>query len=138
MLLQMPASLDVVHQVFSESNPVEKMEVDEKSQQPSSSTQNATQKHCMDGLPTGAEIGKLQLLKNGKVRLVIGNRVMDVHEAIPSNMFETVVQTQTFTAPKNEPETLSSQPPQGNTGSMTVLGNVGDSFLCTYNVAWDG
>lgn len=94
--MQLPASLDVVHQSFEKqhNNPHFKMEVDDQRPQPSSSagpSQNdysTTQKHCMDGLPTEAEIGKLQLLKNGQMRLVIGNRVMEMHEAIPSQMFE--------------------------------------------------
>jgi hypothetical protein len=92
MLLQLPASLDVVHQLFNKDTPEEKMEVDDSKQQPSSSTAAQPpppqQKHCLDGLPTGVEIGKLQLLKNGQTRLVIGDRVMDVQQAIPSQMFE--------------------------------------------------
>lgn len=96
MLLQLPASLDVVHRLFNNDIPEEKMEVDESKiqQQPSSSTSAQPpppqQKHCLDGLPTGVEIGKLQLLKNGQARLIIGDRVMDVQQAIPSQMFEVM------------------------------------------------
>jgi hypothetical protein len=90
--MQLPASLDEVHQNFEETNPSVKMEIDQqRHQQPSSSTAQpdiSLQKHCMDGLPAEAEIGKLQLLKNGQMRLVIGNYVMEMHEAIPSQMFE--------------------------------------------------
>jgi hypothetical protein len=96
MLLQLPASLDVVHQLFSKDpTPEETMEVDEsKAQQPSSSTAAQPpppqQKHCLDGLPTGVEIGKLQLLKNGQTRLIVGDRVMNLQQAIPSQMFEVI------------------------------------------------
>jgi hypothetical protein len=96
MLLQLPASLDVVHQLFSKDpTPEETMEVDEsKAQQPSSSTAAQPpppqQKHCLDGLPTGVEIGKLQLLKNGQTRLIVGDRVMDLQQAISSQMFEVI------------------------------------------------
>lgn len=95
MLLQLPASLDLVHQAFNVETSEERMEVDDpkSQQQPSSSTAlrpAPQQKHCLDGLPTGVEIGKLQLLKNGQTRLVIGDRVMDVQKAIPSQMFEVV------------------------------------------------
>lgn len=96
MLLQLPSSLDVVHQIFKKNEP-EQMEIEEPDkQQPSSSNTGNTnsevkeQKHCLDGLPVGAEIGKLQLLKNGRTRLVIGSRVMDMHQAIPSLMFEVI------------------------------------------------
>lgn len=44
--------------------------------------------HCMDGLSGNLEVGRLQLLRNGKTRLVVGGRPMDLQQAIPSSLHE--------------------------------------------------
>ncbi|KAI6173402.1 hypothetical protein M3Y98_01077500 [Aphelenchoides besseyi] len=153
---QMPASLDSIKKAKNED---EKMDVDLSTMNempkmfssetaPSEKSDSATQsRHCMDGLPAEMEIGKLQVMQSGKVRLVIGDRIMDVHPAIPSGLHETIVQVQTpqqqTTTVKPETSGLSQngtvttngvQQPSGAT--VTVMGNVGHSLLCTYNVSW--
>lgn len=84
--LQLPASLDVVSNAFEkDANGAEPMDATpstsapaaDKSAEANADPASVTRpKHCLDGLPTGAEIGKLQILQSGKVRLVIGKWVL--------------------------------------------------------------
>jgi hypothetical protein len=85
--MQLPASLNLAHQNFETPSTAIKMEIDTASSSAPNPVEES-QKHCTDGLPADREIGKIQVMKSGKMRLVIGDRVMEMHEAIPSQMFE--------------------------------------------------
>jgi len=60
--------------------------------------------HCLEQFPPGSKIGKLQLLRSGRVVMSINGHKMDITEAIPTNCFETAVQIETQT----DKSTLSS------------------------------
>lgn len=44
--------------------------------------------HCLADLPTGSKIGKLKIMRSGRVIMDINNEVLDVRKAIPSECFE--------------------------------------------------
>lgn len=47
-------------------------------------------KHCLHGLTSGTEIGKLQVLRSGRIIMNIGGHEMDVAESVYSRCFEVL------------------------------------------------
>ncbi|KAI6244057.1 hypothetical protein M3Y99_00075500 [Aphelenchoides fujianensis] len=150
---KLPASFDILHQAFPKEAADEPMDAEPSTvageqttsltaDPPAEPTDRLKQEHCMDGLPVEEAVGKLQVLKSGKVRLVIGGRTMDVHPAIPSGLHHTVVEVQPNPEPSAPNGEANGIPPPSNGTSkppgatVTVLGEVGHAFLCTYDVSW--
>lgn len=50
-----------------------------------------TESHCLANLPTGTKIGKLKIMRSGKVVMNINDEVLDVTKAIPSQCFEVIL-----------------------------------------------
>lgn len=40
-------------------------------------------RHCLDAFAHGTKLGRVQILKSGKARLVMGNMTLDLHLATP-------------------------------------------------------
>ncbi|KAI1726351.1 RNA polymerase III RPC4 domain-containing protein [Ditylenchus destructor] len=120
MLFQLPASVSAI----SESLPVSIKSEESNKQQTAihSTSQPSASQHCLDNFPTGVEIGKLQVLRSGRLVMKIGDHSLDVSEAIPSNCFETIVRIET--EPSNHapaldgPSTSNNLAPTGPQSSL--------------------
>ncbi|KAI1732828.1 RNA polymerase III RPC4 domain-containing protein [Ditylenchus destructor] len=120
MLFQLPASVSAI----SESLPISIKSEETNKQQTAvqSTSQSSASQHCLDTFPTGVEIGKLQILRSGRLVMKIGDHSLDVSEAIPSNCFETIVRIET--EPSNHAPTLDGPSTSNNlapTGPQSSL-----------------
>ncbi|CAD5226817.1 unnamed protein product [Bursaphelenchus xylophilus] len=84
--------------------------------------EKGTSSHCLDGIPSNSQIGKVQILKNGRARFIIGGKPMEIRSAIPSNLNEAIVSIDINADGESRPDS-----------QLRYLGGVGHSLLCSYN-----
>uniref|UniRef100_A0A914I9H1 Uncharacterized protein n=1 Tax=Globodera rostochiensis TaxID=31243 RepID=A0A914I9H1_GLORO len=121
-----------------------------------------TQRHCLDGMPTGVQIGKLQFYRSGRVMMNIGGQQMDIAEAIQSNCYEALLRIETESlsqpsaslpttsltgtqhkrqfpelnsgAPFVNPSTAFARPSNRIANNAQLLGEVSGQFVCLFDV----
>ncbi|XP_078492707.1 DNA-directed RNA polymerase III subunit RPC4 [Ciona intestinalis] len=115
ILLQIPDSLPGVP-------PSGEDEVKAESTTKKEATQDS---HCsLDQLSEG-RIGKIQILKSGRCRLVLGGVTMEMRTGTPSSFAEELVSIRL--PPEGSPDT--------SRGHMSILGSVNEKIVCVPDIA---
>ncbi|CAD5219606.1 unnamed protein product [Bursaphelenchus okinawaensis] len=125
LLVQLPLSLshfkDSVVKPKEEAPEVVKTEdFGFSKEEPAKTEDKPKVSHCLDGIPSNAQIGTVQILKNGQTRFMIGGKPIEIRSAIPSNLCEAIVNVDVNVQSKTDSE-------------LRYLGGVEHSVLCSYN-----
>lgn len=94
MLFQLPTSLIRIAQAQQEAKRLAEeanFSIPMEAQKPAAIAQTTDGQHCLDAFQSGAQIGRIQFLRNGRVVMNIGSSKMDISEAIPSKCFEVCI-----------------------------------------------
>ncbi|XP_039254815.1 DNA-directed RNA polymerase III subunit RPC4-like [Styela clava] len=123
LIFQLPDTLPAVPpstDTHIKTEPGIKIEPGKVKQEPGLDVANAENKHCtLEELSEGY-VGKLQVMKSGKCRLLLGNIILDLTKGTHSSFQEELVSVRL--------------PPEGQDsaqGHMTVLGNISNKIICT-------